>query len=363
MMKVKAAVTYEFGKPLVIEEVDMAEPQKGEVVVKLAATAVCHSDVHDIRGELPGPLPFIGGHESAGYVDKIGPGVNDFKVGDPVVMTTLASCGKCYYCISGMPHLCMARFAPSANVRLRTKDGKTIDQKGKVSGFAEYALVSESQLMKVPEGMPLESACLISCGVITGFGAVVNRAKVEALKSVVVMGLGGVGINAVQGAAVSGAYPIIGVDVLEEKMDTAMKFGATHKVNAKREDAAKAIFELTDGRGADYVFITVGNVNAIKQGIDMAGARGNTVMIGLPPIQDVLSFAPMGLIATEKQLTGVYMGSTNLKKDIPKLVDLYRAGKLKLDELITERYPIEKINEAIESTANGKALRNVIVFK
>lgn len=361
-MKVKAAVTYEFGKPLVIEEIEMAAPQEGEVRVKLAATAVCHSDVHDIKGELPGALPFIGGHESAGYVEEIGTGVIEFKVGDPVVMTTLASCGKCYYCLSGMPHLCMVRFAPSKNVRLRTKDGKPIDQKGKVSGFAEYALVSASQLMKVPDGMSLESACLISCGVITGFGAVVNRAKVPALSSVVVMGLGGVGINAIQGAAISGAYPIIGVDVLEEKMDNAMKFGATHKVNAKREDAVKAIYEMTDGRGADYVFITVGSVAAMKQGMDMAGSRGNTVIIGLPPIQDQLSFSPMGIIASEKQLTGAYMGSTNLKTDIPKLIALYRAGKLKLDELITARYPLEKINDAIESTANGQALRNVIVF-
>ena len=358
----KAAVTYEFDMPLVLEEIDMAEPIEGEVRVKLTATAICHSDIHDIKGELPGKLPFIGGHESAGHVEKVGPGVTDFKAGDRVMVTLLSSCGKCYYCLTGLPHLCTAKFAPQANVRLRTKSGDPIDQKGKVSGFAEKALVSESQLMKVPDDVPLESAALMSCGVITGFGAVINRAKVQAMESVVVMGLGGVGINAIQGAAIAGAYPIIGVDVLDEKMENAMKFGATHMVNAKREDAADAVRELTYGRGADYVFITVGSVAAINQGMMLAGVRGNTVVIGLPPIQDQLTFSPMGIIATEKQLTGAFMGSTNLKTDIPKMIALYQAGKLKLDELITNRYPLEKINEAIESTISGKPLRNVIVF-
>jgi S-(hydroxymethyl)glutathione dehydrogenase/alcohol dehydrogenase len=359
----KAAVTYEFDKPLVVEEIQMADPLEGEVKVKLAATAICHSDIHDIKGELPGKLPFIGGHESAGYVEEVGPGVTTLKPGDRVMVTLLSSCGKCFYCVSGLPHLCVEKFAPIKNVRLRTKDGQPIDQKGKVSGFAEYALVSESQLMKIPDDMPLESAALMSCGVITGFGAVVNRAGVRAMQSVVVMGLGGVGINAIQGAAISGAYPIIGVDVLDEKMENAMKFGATHMVNAKREDAADAVRELTSGRGADYVFITVGSVAAINQGMMLAGPRGNTVLIGLPPVQDQLCFSPMMIIGMEKQLTGAYMGSTNLKTDIPNLIALYHAGKLKLDELITNRYPLKKINEAIESTISGKPLRNVIVFE
>ncbi|MFC1946522.1 zinc-binding dehydrogenase [Chloroflexota bacterium] len=358
----KAAVTYEFDKPLVVEEIEMADPIEGEVRVKLATTAICHSDIHDIKGELPGKLPFIGGHESAGYVEEVGTGVAGLKAGDRVMVTLLSSCAKCYYCLSGLPHLCTAKFAPQKNVRLRTKDGQPIDQKGKVSGFAEKALVSESQLMKIPDDVPLESAALLSCGVITGFGAVINRAKVQAMESVVVMGLGGVGINAIQGAAIAGAYPIIGVDVLDEKMENAMKYGATHMVNATREDAADAVRELTSGRGADYVFITVGSVAAINQGMMLAGTRGNTVVIGLPPIQDQLCFSPMSIIATEKQLTGAFMGSTNLKTDIPKMIALYQAGKLKLDELITNRYPLEKINEAIESTISGKPLRNVIVF-
>jgi S-(hydroxymethyl)glutathione dehydrogenase / alcohol dehydrogenase len=359
----KAAVTYEFKKPLVIEEIEMAKPIQGEVKVKLAATAICHSDVHDIKGELPGALPFIGGHESAGYVDEVGPGVTTVKVGDRVMVTMLSNCGKCYYCVSGLPHLCMAKFMPLPYVRLKTKKGQTIDQKGKVSGFAEYALVSESQVMKIPADMPMESAALLSCGVITGFGAVVNRAQVKPMQSVVVMGLGGVGINAIQGAAISGAYPVIGVDVLDEKLEFAKKFGATHGINAKRKDTAEAVRELTNGRGADFVFITVGNVNAITQGMNMAGARGNTVVIGLPPIQDQLSFSPMSIIATEKSLSGAFMGSTNLKTDIPNLITLYQTGRLKLDELVTGRYPLNKINDAIEVTASGKGLRNVIMFE
>ncbi|MBN2239648.1 MAG: Zn-dependent alcohol dehydrogenase [Dehalococcoidales bacterium] len=358
----KAAVVNEHDKPLDIEDVVLADPKEGEVRVKIAATAICHSDVHDIKGELPGPTPFIPGHESAGYVDEVGPGVTAFKPGDPVMVSLLSSCGACYFCVTGLPHLCTEKFAPLPYARITKKDGSPIDQKGKVAGFAEYVLVSQSQLMKVPDGMPLTSACLMSCGVMTGFGAVINRAKVPPMKSVVVMGLGGVGINSIQGAAIAGAYPIIGVDVLDEKMENAKKFGATHGVNAKAEDAVKQIRELTDGRGADYVFVTVGAVSAISQGMDMTGVRGTTVVVGLPPIKDQLCFSPMGIIATEKSLIGGFMGSTNMKTDIPKMIDLYQAGILKLDELVTATYPLEKVNEAIESTASGKALRNVLVF-
>jgi S-(hydroxymethyl)glutathione dehydrogenase/alcohol dehydrogenase len=332
------------------------------VKIRLAATAICHSDIHDWRGEMPGPTPFVGGHESAGYVDKVGEGVTSVKEGDPVVVSLLASCGKCYYCITGLPHLCENRFEPALEPRLRNKKGQPLSPKGNIGGFAEYVVVDESQVVKVPADMPLDRAALLACGVITGFGGVVKRARVAAFQSVVVMGAGGVGINAIQGAAYVGAYPVIAVDVLDSKMKMAMDFGATHTVNAKNEKAADEIRKLTSGRGADFVFVTVGSIAAIKQGMSFTGQRGTTVLIGLPSFKDQLSFSPLEMIPTEKNLIGGFMGATNLKVDIPNLVTLYRNGRLKLDELITGRYPLERINEAMALTEKGEGLRNVIMF-
>jgi S-(hydroxymethyl)glutathione dehydrogenase/alcohol dehydrogenase len=358
----KAAVCYEFGKPLVIEELELAEPMKGELTVRVAATAICHSDIHDMKGELPGPLPFVGGHETAGYVDKVGTGVTSVKEGDPVVVSLLSACGHCYFCLVGLPHLCENKFGPSPNVRLRNSRGQEIIQKAGVAGFAEYVVVKESQVVKIPTDMPIDRAALLACGVITGFGGVINRAKVRPMQSVVVIGTGGVGINAIQGAAFSGAYPIIAVDVLDSKLKAARAFGATHGVNAKNEGAVEEVKKIANGRGADYVFVTVGNVAAIRQGFSMSGPRGTTVIIGLPQMKDILSISPFEFIVTERTLTGGFMGSANLKIDIPNLVTLYKRGFLKLDELITGRYPLAKINEAVESTEKGEAIRNVIMF-
>ena len=358
----KAAICYEFGKPLNIEDVVLDPPGKGQVKIKVAATAVCHSDIHDIKGELPGALPFVGGHETAGYVDELGEGITTVKKGDPVVVSLMKSCGKCYYCITGMPHLCQNMMTPPKAPTLRTTKGTALIQKGNIGGFAEYVLVDESQLIKMPPEMPLDRACLLACGVSTGFGGVVNRAQVKPFNSVVVMGTGGVGINAIQGAAYSGAYPIIAVDVLDEKLKTAMTFGATHTINATRPDAIEAARKLAAGRGADYVFVTVGSIAAIKQGFAMSGPRGKTVIIGLPPVKDTLTFSPLELIISERTLTGGFMGSANLQIDIPRLVTLYQRGILKLDQLVSGRYPLSKINEAIASSEKGEALRNVIIF-
>jgi S-(hydroxymethyl)glutathione dehydrogenase/alcohol dehydrogenase len=358
----KAAVCYEFSKPLVIEDVVLREPEKGEVKIRLAATAICHSDIHDWKGEMPGQVPFIAGHESAGRVEKVGTGVTSVKPGDSVVVSLLASCGKCYYCITGLPHLCEHRVDPPKNPRVKNKKGQPLNLKVNIGGFAEYVIVDESQVVKVPEDMPLDSAALLACGVSTGFGGVVKRAAVRPFQSVVVMGVGGVGINAIQGAAYAGAYPVIAVDVLESRMKMAMDFGATHMVNAKSEKAAEEIRQLTSGRGADFVFVTVGSVAAIKQGIPFTAPRGTTVMIGLPNFKDQLCFSPLDMIPTEKNLIGGFMGAANIKVDIPNLVTLYQSGRLKLDELITARFPLERINEAIALTEKGEGLRNVIMF-
>jgi S-(hydroxymethyl)glutathione dehydrogenase/alcohol dehydrogenase len=359
----KAAVCYEFGKPLVLEDIELAPPGEDEVRVKLTATAVCHSDVHDIKGELPGPVPFVPGHESAGYVDACGPGVTSFKSGDPVVVSLLASCGQCHYCLTGLPHLCEHRFDPPAAPRLKNKKGEQVFQRGNIGGFAEAVIVKQTQLVKVPADMPLDRAALLACGVSTGFGGVVNRAQVRPFESVVVMGVGGVGVNALQGAAYTGAYPVIAVDVLEGKLKMAFDFGATHTVNAASKDAVETIRGLTGGRGADYVFVTVGSISAIKQGFSFTGQRGTTVLIGLPNFKDEFCFSPLELIPTEKNIIGGYMGAANIQVDIPNLVAMYQSGRLKLDELITGRYPLDKINEAIASTEKGEGLRNVIMFE
>jgi S-(hydroxymethyl)glutathione dehydrogenase / alcohol dehydrogenase len=358
----KAAVCYEFGKPLKIEEVILAPPGKGQVKVKVVATAICHSDIHDIKGELPGPLPFVGGHETAGYVDETGVDVISVKSGDPVIVSLMKSCGKCYYCITGLPHLCQNMMSPPKEPTLRNKKGQPVIQKGNIGGFAEYVLVDESQLVKIPANMPFDRACLLACGVSTGFGGVVNRAQVKPFNSVVVVGTGGVGINAIQGAVYSGAYPIIAVDVLDEKLKKAKSFGATHTVNATKHDAVEEVRKIAAGRGADYVFITVGSIAAIKQGFAMSGTRGKTVIIGLPPAKDTMTFSPLELIISERALMGGFMGSANLRVDIPNLINLYQRGQLKLDELISGHYPLERINEAIESSEKGQDLRNIINF-
>jgi S-(hydroxymethyl)glutathione dehydrogenase/alcohol dehydrogenase len=359
---VKAAVCYELNKPLVVEEVDIDPPKPGEVKVKIAATAVCHSDIHMFKGELPFKPPLVGGHESAGYVDEVGEGVSDFKPGDRVVISLLASCGKCRYCLTGRSWMCNAVWPLAEEARMHDKKGRDLFQPFRIGSFAEYNIVHHSQLVKIPDDMPLDRAALLACGFITGFGAVVNRAKVEPMQSCVIIGVGGVGLSAVQGAAISGAYPIIAVDIVANKLESAKAFGATHTVNAAQGDAVKEVQALTDG-GADYVFVTVGNIAAINQGLFMSAPRGMTVIVGLPSSGDMLQIPPFIFIKDERVLTGSYMGTTQYQTEIPRLVALYKAGILKLDELITGRYPLEDINKAIELVEQGKALRNVIMFE
>ena len=359
----KAAVCYELGKPLVIEDLNVDPPQKGEVKVRTAATAICHSDIHALSGELPSRVPLVGGHEAAGYVEEVGEGVTQVKPGDPVVVSLVTSCGKCYYCARGLGHLCEAKWAMDQQSRLSNKKGQRIGAMMRVAGFAEYMLTTEPQCVPVPKDMPIDRACLLACGVITGFGSVVNRAKVRPNESVVVIGTGGVGLNAIQGAAYSGAYPVIAVDILDNKLEASRIFGATHTVNsAKEKDPIKAVQELTGGRGSDYAFITVGNTAAVQQGFNMTGPRGMTVIVGLAPGKQ-LDIPPMFFIRSEKTLCGGFMGSTVLSVDIPRYVTMYKNGTLKLDELITARYPLEKINEAIDAVVKGKALRNIIMFQ
>lgn len=361
----KAAVCRELGKPLTIEDLELDPPKGNEVKVKVAATAVCHSDIHCVRGEIVfDPLPVVAGHESAGTVAEIGKGVSSVKPGDPVVVSLVKSCGECLNCKKGYPHLCLTKDEPEGISPLHNAKGERFSRMANYAGFAEYVTVDKSQVVIIPDDMPFDRAALLSCGFTTGFGAVVKRAEVKPMSSVVVIGAGGVGLSALQGADLVGAFPIIAVDVSGGKLEAARRFGASHTINAKQEDVVAGVQSLTNDLGADYVFVSVGSIEAMQQGFQMSAPRGMTVILGLPPLADsTMSFSVFEMVMqSEKVITGGFMGAINLQVDIPQLVALYQAGRLKLDEMITERYPLEKINEAIEAVERGEVLRNVIVF-
>lgn len=358
----KAAVCYEFGKPLVVEEVELDPPKSGEVKVKLAACAICHSDIHYAEGAWGGRLPAIYGHEAAGVVEEVGPEVSLAAPGDHVVVTLIRSCGDCFYCAQGDPNMCETIFRLDKNDCHHDKDGGRIKQGLRTGAFAEYVVVDESQVVTIPKDVPLESASLLACGVITGLGAVVNTAKVPAGSSVVVVGTGGVGLNSVQGAALSGAQPIVALDLSDDKLAAAKTFGATDGINPAVDDAAEAVKGLTNGRGADFVFVTVGSVKAIEEGLGLLRRNGTLVVVGMPAAGAMAQFEPLNLADLGKRIIGSKMGSTRLRVDVPRLVAHYQQGRLKLDELITARYPLDQINEAIAEVNRGEALRNVIVF-
>ncbi|MGB0386707.1 MAG: Zn-dependent alcohol dehydrogenase [Ardenticatenaceae bacterium] len=361
-MYMKAAVCYEFGKPLVVEEVRLDPPQAGEVKVKLAACAICHSDIHHMEGAWGSPLPAIYGHEAAGVVEEVGPGVTLAKPGDHVVVTLIRSCGRCYFCTQGRPDICETKFPLDEKGRIYSKEGQPIFQSMRTGAFAEYVVVEQSQVVPVPKDMPLDRASLLACGVITGLGAVVNTAELPAGSSVVVIGTGGVGLNSVQGAAISGAHLIIAMDLLNSKLEAAKSFGATHTINPTEEEALEAVHALTEGRGADYVFVTVGSVKAIEQGITLLRRGGTLVIVGMAASGAKMQFEAVNFAYNSHRMLGSNMGSSRVRVDLPKLVTLYEQGRLKLDELVTKHYSLEEINDAIASVKRGEALRNVIVF-
>jgi Zn-dependent alcohol dehydrogenase len=363
----KAAICYEAGKPLVIEEVTLDKHERGEVKVRVGAVAVCHSDLHAVKGELPGKLPGIAGHEVAGYVEEIGEGVTQVAVGDHVVASAVsAGCGHCYYCNVGLRHMCtgidMRAMMAKGGHHINKKGVRLAPMAGPVGGFAEYTVVSQYNLAKIPNDLPMDRACLLACGVITGFGAVHNRAQVKPMSSVMAIGVGGVGMNVIQAAVHAGAYPIIAVDIRDDKLEMAKTFGATHTVNtAKEKDPADAVRKMTNGRGADYGFLTVGSMEALRTGFNMLGRRGMMVVIGIA-MGKLDAFTAGEFIGSEKILTGSMMGSTRLDIDVARYAELYKAGQLKLDELIAGHFPLEKINDAIKSLEGGAVLRNIIMF-
>ncbi|MZR32513.1 Zn-dependent alcohol dehydrogenase [Sneathiella litorea] len=359
----KAAVCREFNKPLQIENLEIASPEEGEVRVKLDACAICHSDITYMDGGWGGSLPMVLGHEAAGVVVEIGAGVRHIQVGDHVLVTLIRSCGHCADCENGEPYICSTPFPIDEKSRLTSATGEKIGQGLRTGAFAEEVVVDQSQLVILPKNFPMDTASLLSCGVITGLGAVVNTAKVDCGASVVVIGCGGVGLNSIQGAALVNAAPIIAIDLVEEKLKPARSFGATHTVNPLVNDAVEYIRGLTIGRGADYVFVAAGSPRAFEQGLDLLAPSGTLVIVGMPPTGQKIAVEAGNIAGSGQRILGSKMGSTRLRVDIPKLVALYEAGRLKLDELITGRYPLEKINEAIDEVRADKALRNVIIFE
>lgn len=359
----KAAVCREFGQPLSIEQVSLAQPNHGEVQVSIKACAICHSDINYAEGAWGGVLPAVYGHEAAGIVETVGTGVNHVQPGDHVVVTLVRSCGTCGCCEQGFYGSCESSFPLDQKTPLRAEnDNSDIVHGLRTSAFAEKVVVDASQLVSIPKDIPLDSASLLACGVITGWGAVVNTARVRAGSTVVVIGTGGVGLNTVQGAAMAAARSIIAVDLSDSKLEAAKQFGATQTVNPNNEDIREAVSELTEGRGADYVFVTVGAKAAFDQSFGLMAKGGTVVLVGMAGIDVTTEFNPLDLADSSQRILGSKMGSSNIQRDIPNLISLYRQGRLKLDELITARYPLDEINDAIAAVNSGDALRNVIVF-
>ena len=364
-MKMKAAVLYEANKPLVVETVDIDEPGDGEVLVRIAAAGVCHSDYHVMKGEWASPMPVILGHEGAGVVERIGSGVSRLKPGQPVILNFRANCGTCDYCTVGRPVLCDGIETGrnemfDGSIRLH-KDGQPINHFARTSCFAEYAVIPESGAVPVRADMPLDKAALVGCSVMTGVGAVINTARIEPGSTVVVIGCGGVGLNSVQGAVLAGADRVIAVDTLENKLAFAREFGATDTVNAGNGDAVARVLEMSKG-GVDYAFEAIGNSHTISQAYEMTRPGGTTVIVGMAPQDDNVSINALSFPRTEKVMMGSYYGSARPWVDLPKMADLYLSGRLKIDNMITRTYTLDEINEAYDALGAGEVARSVIVF-
>ena len=365
-MKIKAAVLYELGGRLEVEEIELAAPKEGEVLVKVAAAGVCHSDISVIDGVIPFPLPTVLGHEGSGVVESVGPGVDQVQKGDHVIFSFIPACGQCFYCLRGKANLCEPALRLGGSLfdgtsRLANGKGMSLNHFSSVSCFAEYTVVPQQSAIKIDPDVPLDVVALIGCCVTTGAGAVFNTAMVPPGSSAAVFGCGGVGLSIVQGAAISGAQPIIALDLWQSRLDLAMELGATHTINASTEDGTRVIRELTGGKGVDFAFEAIGNPDTISQAYRSIHWGGTCVCVGVPPADAKLTFDSR-LIMQERTIKGSLYGSSNPKVDFANLVALYSAGKLKLDQMITGRFPLERINGALEDLRNGIGARSVIVF-
>ena len=356
-----------------IADLQADDPQTGELQVKLAASGLCHSDDHVATGDIPvGHYPFLGGHEGAGVVTGVGPATKGFKEGDHVVFSFLPGCGRCRYCANGQQYICDSganlligsRWDDPESFRIKTSDGTDVGQMCGLGTFAEVTTVDIRSTVKIPDDIPLDVACLVGCGVGTGWGTAVQAGEVRPGDTVIVMGIGGIGINAVQGAAHAGASHVIAVDPVAFKREKAMELGATHAFESI-DEAAEFGRSVTNGQGADKALITVGILKGeyVAQAVDAIGKGGRVVITGLGDLTDVgIPINPSMLALFTKEIRGALFGDQNPSSDMLKMLRLYQEGKIKLDELITTRYKLEDINKGYEDMHAGKNIRGVIVY-
>ncbi len=360
----KAAVLYSLEVPLQVEEVELAPPGPQEVLVRIVASGVCHSDLHVMEGVLPHPLPVVLGHEGAGIVEEVGPGVDSLRPGDHVVISVVPVCGRCRFCIRGRTNLCIGiRTAPGVmadGTRRLRRGEEEINHFSLVSSFAQYAVVHAGAAIKVRNDAPLDKVCLIGCGVITGVGAALNRARVEPGSSCVVVGCGGVGLSVIQGCVLAGASTIVAVDLVPQRLEVAQRLGATHVVNASQGDAIAQVREITGG-GADYAFEVVGKEETASLAFSCLARGGTLVLVGVGPREARLPIPITPTVLNERAVLGCDYGSARQWRDIPWLVDMYMAGRLHLDEMVGRTYLLEAINDAINDLRAAQVVRPVVL--
>lgn len=374
-MKTRAAVLtrtgapapYATSRPLEITEVELAPPGPGEVLVRVAAAGLCHSDLSIINGDRPRRTPIVLGHEAAGVVEALGEGVTDLELGDHVILLFVPSCGHCLPCAEGRPVLCEPAAAANAAGTLLgggkrlSYQGEPVDHFVGVSAFAEHAVLSRRGVQKIDKSLPLEIAALFGCAVMTGVGAVANTSQVHPGQKVAVVGLGGVGLSALMGAVAAGASQVVAVDLSDDKLALARSLGATDVVNAGAEGAVETLRELTGG-GVDHALEMVGSAKALEFAYRVTRRGGTTVTVGLPASSQNISLPVWQMVAEERTLKGSYLGSCVPRRDIDRFVALYRAGRLPVDQLLTGRLSLDQINEGFDRLARGEAIRQIITM-
>jgi len=359
----RAAVFRRAHEPVPIEEVEVDEPREREVLVRTVATGVCHSDLHVVDGAILARGPTVLGHEGAGVVEAVGSEVTTVRPGDHVVGCLSGFCGACEQCLSGHPNLCVGGFVarPAAAPPRLSKDGEALGQFGGVGSYAERMLLHENSIVKIDAEIPLDRAALVGCGVLTGVGAALRTSGLEAGQTVAVFGCGGVGLSIVQGARIGGARQIIALDQFDSKLEMAKQVGATHTVNTTREDAVQAVRGLTGGAGVDHAFEAVGSPPLVRQAVESLAIRGTATIVGVPPAGAVYEI-PFSAIRPECKVQTSRMGSNRFRIDIPRYLDLYRQGRLLLDEMITRRGRLDDLNEAFRAMKAGEVARSVLLF-
>jgi S-(hydroxymethyl)glutathione dehydrogenase/alcohol dehydrogenase len=362
----RAAVMHGPGRPLVVEEIEIAEPGPGEVMVKLVASSVCHSDLHTLDGDWPTQLPIVLGHEGSGTIEAVGPDVTRHAVGDPVALSWVPGCERCRFCLVGRPNLCeilaetvYSNVMYDGTTRMR-QGGSPIYTFMGTASFGEYTVVPETGAVAIPRDAPMDVAAVVGCAVTTGFGAATKTVRVEPGDTVVVIGLGGVGLSALRGAVSQSAAEVVAVDVHDDKLAMARRAGATHVVNAGETDPVAAIAELTEGRGAHFVFEAIGRKATIEQAIAMLGSRGTAVIVGMAADGVTFEADPTLVASMELSIVGSNYGSANPPIDFPKILGLAGSGRLELASMITARVSLANINDAFEAMRRGEGVRTLI---